>query len=394
MWAMRRSPFVWAAVPALLLFLLVSPSPAPASPPDRAATASAVARAVPGLSVYTMVRGLNHPWDVRRMPDGRLLLTERNPARLSIVDQQRRRTTVRFPTARIWQSGETGLLGLAVDPAFRDNRRFYTCSGWEKQGGGHDIRIIAWRLVDGQARSGQVLLDGFPTTSGRHGGCRLLITSGGALMAGSGDAAVGTNPRNKRSLGGKTLRLNRFTGAPSPYNPYAQATSRNQRYVFTFGHRNVQGLAERRNGTVWSVEHGTGRDDEVNLLRGGGDYGWHPVPGYNESVPMTDQSLPGPQVNARWRSGEPTLATSGASWVYGSAWGSLNGALAVACLKAERLVFMRFSADGALRSTYTPAVLRRFGRLRTATLLPNGDLLVLSDQFGDEGGRLLRVVAR
>ena len=66
----------------------------------------------------------------------------------------------------------------------------------------------------------------------------------------------------------------------------------------------------------------------------------------------------------------------------------------MACLKAERLVFMRFSADGALRSTYTPAALRRFGRLRTATLLPNGDLLVLSDQFGDEGGRLLRVVAR
>ena len=102
-----------------------------------------------------------------------------------------------------------------------------------------------------------MLLDGFPTTSGRHGGCRLLITSGGALMAGTGDAAVGTNPRNTRSLGGKTLRLNRFTGAPSPYNPYAQATSRNQRYVFTFGHRNVQGLAERaqRDGLVGRARH-------------------------------------------------------------------------------------------------------------------------------------------
>ena len=74
----------------------------------------------------------------------------------------------------------------------------------------------------------------------------------------------------------------------------------------------MQGLAQRADGTLWSVEHGPDRDDEVNLLRNGGDYGWNPVPGYNESVPMTDQGLPGKQVEAQWSSGFPTLATSGA----------------------------------------------------------------------------------
>ena len=91
----------------------------------------------------------------------------------------------------------------------------------------------------------------------------------------------------------------------------------NQRYVHTYGHRNVQGLAQREDGTLWSAEHGPDRDDEVNLLKNGGDYGWNPVPGYNESVPMTDQGLPGKQVAAAWSSGFPTVATSGASFVAG-----------------------------------------------------------------------------
>ena len=95
------------------------------------------------------------------------------------------------------------------------------------------------------------------------------------------------------------LRLNRLTGKPWPSNPFIGAANGKKRYVYTYGHRNVQGLAQRRDGTLWSAEHGPDRDDEVNRLVAGGDYGWNPVPGYNESVPMTDQSLPGDQIDAR-----------------------------------------------------------------------------------------------
>jgi glucose/arabinose dehydrogenase len=130
------------------------------------------------------------------------------------------------------------------------------------------------------------------------------------------------------------------------------------------------------------VEHGPGRDDEVNKLATGGDYGWHPVPGYNESVPMTDQGLPGTQIEARWRSGSPTLATSGASWVSGGNWGLYNGMLAVAALKGSRLMFMRFDAAGTFRYVLTPAALRKYGRLRSVTRAPNGDLLVTTANGG------------
>ena len=129
--------------------------------------------------------------------------------------------------------------------------------------------------------------------------------------------------------------MNRSTGAPWPTNPYIRSRSTNARYVLTYGHRNVQGLAQRSDGSIWSVEHGTDRDDEVNRLSTGGDYGWNPTPGYNESRPMTDQRLPGTQINARWRSGNPTIATSGAAWVRGRQWGDNNGTLAVGALKGR-----------------------------------------------------------
>jgi glucose/arabinose dehydrogenase len=292
-------------------------------------------------------------------------------------------------------------MSLEVDPGFRKNRRIYTCSGWETGGGGHDIRVTAWRLNRSltRARRVETLLAGLPTTSGRHGGCRLLIPRDGSLLVGTGDAAVGTNPRDLTSLGGKTLRLDRMTGRPWPTNPFVDADNRRKRYVHTFGHRNVQGLAQRRDGTLWSVEHGSFRDDEVNLLRRGGDYGWHPVPNdasdpqYNEEVPMTDPRLPGRQRRAKWRSGNPTIATSGATWIHGEKWGRLDGTLAVAALKANRVVFMRFGPSGGLRWTRTPRALRELGRLRSVTLTPSGHLLVTTDN--DDGtDAVLRVRPR
>lgn len=371
-----------------------SQTASPSATADSTATAAPRSRALPALRVRRLVTGLDNPWDVKRLPGGTLLVTERDRARLSAYSDGASRT-VAFPEESIWVSGETGLMSLEVDPDFADNRRFYTCSGWNKPGGGHDVRVVAWKL-DGavtEATRVETLVAGFPTTSGRHGGCRLLIAESGALLVGTGDAAVGTNPRDLTSLGGKTLRLDPDTGRPWPGNPFATSDNRRKRYVFTYGHRNVQGLAQRKDGTLWSVEHGPDRDDEVNRLRPGGDYGWHPVPGYDESVPMTDQSLPGKQIAARWRSGEPTLATSGAAWVYGKKWGRLDGTLAVAALKASRVVFMKFDASGRLRWTRSPEGLRQLGRLRSVTLTPDRSLLLTTDN--DSGNdAVLRVSPR
>jgi glucose/arabinose dehydrogenase len=361
-------------------------SPAAASPGTPARPA-----VVPPLTVTTIASGLDIPWDVKSIGGGRLLITERTSKRL-LLWQSGQVRPIAFPSSTVWASGETGLMGLAVDPGFSSNRRFYTCQGGFRGAGVHDVRVNAWTLNASltTARLSRTLIHGLPATSGRHGGCRLLITDYGALMVGTGDAATGTNPRNLSSLGGKTLRLNRLTGAPWPSNPFIRSRSLNARYVTSFGHRNVQGLTQRSDGSIWSVEQGTFRDDEVNRISAGGDYGYHPVPGYNEQVPMTDQRLPGTQINARWRSGDPTIATSGAAWVLGRQWGANNGTLAVAALKAERVLFMRFSSAGTLQYVRTPAALRQFGRLRSVTRLGNGDLLITTSNGGGTD-RVLRV---
>lgn len=373
----------------LVVALAVALSSSPAPAVDAVAPGAAADRpAPPKPAVTRLVKGLENVWDVQRLPDGRLLLTERE-GRLWVWRKGNLRR-VAFPRKSVWASGETGLMSLAVDPGFTQNRRFYTCQGAPKAGGGHQIQVRRWRLSADhrRARPDGVLLGGI-RAAGIHAGCRLqLDREDGALWVSTGDAAIGTAPRDLTSLNGKTLRLDRRTGKPWPDNPFIDAERPRQRYVVSYGHRNVQGLAQRDDGAMWSVEHGPDRDDEINLIEPGGDYGWNPVPGYDQSVPMTDQALPGDQIDARWSSGVPTLATSGAAWVHGKRWGSLRGTLAVATLKASKLVFYRFTEDGQFVSSHVGV--RKHGRLRSVTALPNGNLLVTTDKAAGDGVLLVR----
>ncbi len=389
-----RTTSLSLSLAALAAGLLTGLSPSTADSSSAAGSSSTAATSgrasvrAPSLRVRTVVRRLANPWDVQQAPGGRLLVSERDRARISVVRHGTRRTLADL-SRLVWVSGETGLMSMAVDAG---SRTVWACHG--STAGGDHVQVSRWR-VDATWRHlshRRTVVTGLPSTSGRHGGCRLLLDrDSDALLVGTGDAATGTNPRDLDSLGGKVLRVHRRTGEPMADNPFASATTA-RRLVWTFGHRNVQGLAQRADGSLWSVEQGSYRDDEVNLLVAGGDYGWNPVPGYDESVPMTDQSLPGEQQDARWSSGPSTLATSGGAWVRGSAWGALDNTLAVAALKASRVLFLRFDADGALVSVTEPEELTRFGRLRSVTTARNGDLLVTTDNGTDD--RVLRVSPR
>ena len=357
-------------------------TPVTASTADAPRPHAAQSRAAyPTLVVRRLITGLDHPWDVRSIGHGRLLFTQRERATLTLWSKGHQRRVKGLPRRSVWVSGETGLMGLAVDPRFAHNHRIYTCQGGFRSGGRHDVRVVAWRMNRAATRVHRIrqLVGGFPTSTGRHGGCRLLIDRAGSLLVGTGDAAQGVNPESKRSLGGKTLRLNRFTGRPWPSNPFIHAAHRATRLIHTYGHRNVQGLSQRKDGTLWSIEQGTYRDDEVNRLVNGGDYGYNPVPGYNESVPMTDHSLPGRQISAAWRSGDPTLATSGGGFVYGTRLGAYDGTFAVAALKAQRVLFLTFDRAGHLTRVRVPGVLRHYGRIRTVVDGPGSSFYVTTD---------------
>ena len=342
----------------------------------------ALGQPAPNLIIDTMASGLDRPWDIAFTPDGAMLFTER-PGRLSARLPDGTVRGVTADLADLFASGETGFMGLAVDPAFGANRRIYTCQGSTATsagpGTGPEIKVVAWTLngtITAATRVADPLVGGLPIVSGRHGGCRLRFDSSGALLIGTGDAATGTNPQNLDSRGGKVLRVNPADGSPAAGNPFLSSVNATTRLIYSYGHRNVQGLAVRPgSGQIFEVEHGPDRDDEVNVLVAGANYGWNPVPGYNESVPMTFAGA----TPARWSSGSPTVAPSGATFLVGKQWKGYDGALAVATLRGAALRLQFYDAAGNLAGETLPPLLTTLGRLRAAVQGPDGALYLTTD---------------
>lgn len=383
--------------PVLAVALLSGTGPADATatcPPTARAGAREIPRTsattVPRLQVSTVVAGLANAWDVAHIGPQSFLVTERDRKRLSLVTRGERRT-VRLQGSRVWARGETGLMSVVRAPDFSRRRVFYTCSGWKRPSTRASIQVRRWQLsTDGRtALNRGPLLTRIPIASGRHGGCRLLVDRrSGDVWVGTGDTATTGVSRDLDSLGGKVLRV-RADGTAAPENPWASAGGV-RRYIWSYGHRNVQGLAQRGgSGPIWTTEHGPDRQDEVNRNVRGGDFGWEPGADYDESVPMTDQSLPGRQVEAVWNTGRRTRALAGATWVRGSQWGALQGTLAVATLKDSQLLFLTVRHGQVTRVRAPRALNRTQGRLRSVHQLPNGDLVLTTDNYGDD--RVLRV---
>ena len=333
------------------------------------------AEAAPTVRVTTMVSGLSNPWDLIWVGDLMLYDLRAGQVWSKRGSNAPRRVSISgFPS--IYANGEGGLLGMVADPAAPTNKRFYTCQAVRSSTGNPlDVRVLRWRLTsDSTAVSdGAPVVTGLPLTSGRHSGCRLRFGGDGRLYVGTGDAAVGTNPQSLASLGGKVLRVN-WNGTIPTDNPF-YSRGGNARYVWNSGHRNIQGLALRPGTSeLWSAEHGSDRDDEINLSVRGGNYGWDPVPGYNEATPMTDTAKFPSARRAMWSSGYPTVATSGATFLQGSSWGEWQGALAVGLLKGEGIHLMRFAPtpgpSRVIRATRIAAA-QGFGRIRTVQLGPD-----------------------
>ena len=338
----------------------------------------------PGIRVTTLVSGLSIPWDIAFTPGGTMLFTQRAgvlSSRLTDGTVQ----TISADFSDLFVGSEVGLMAIVVDPRFSTNRRFYTCQSHS----GPEVQVVAWTIDTAYTAATRVadpLVGGLPTAS-THGGCRMRFGPRGYLWIATGDGRTGTVPQDLDSLGGKILRVNAMTGAGAPGNPFPAAP-----LVYTYGHRNVQGLALRPGSSqMWSVEHGPAFDDEINLLTAGGNYGWDPVPGYNQSVPMTDLvKFPG-AVEARWSSGSSTLGTSGGIFLEGAHWGVWEGRLAVATLRDQKLRLFEFTPDGALVSQVVVSELDgTYGRLRTPLLGPDGALYVTTSNGGGRD-RILRV---
>jgi glucose/arabinose dehydrogenase len=352
------------------------------------------------LDVTVVADGLDHPWDVARAPDGTLLLDERSGGFTAVLpDGVAHDVAADF--SDLFARGETGLMGLVLDPDFGTGRRFYTCQGVEETGR-PEIQVIAWTVAEDWSTASRVadpLLGAIPVNagSGRHGGCRLRFDPAGQLLIGTGDNAKGRNAQDLGTLAGKVLRIDPGTGGPSAGNPFLGSPNPVTRLIYSYGHRNVQGIAvQPGTGAVYTAEQGTFRDDEVNPSVAGGNFGYDPNGSggsYDESVPMTDPDIPG-AVAAVWSSGNPTIATSGITFLSGKAWGDYEGLLLIGVQKDTGVLALRLAADGSLADQFRLAPLEdTYGRIRTPQAGEDGVLYVTTDN-GNDKDKLLKVTPR
>ena len=351
----------------------------PGASTDRPAITDAPALDLPATSVQTVATGFRIPWGLAFLPDGTALLTERGnvvPARddpggvariMSVTPDGVVTEVQRLPEVDA-REGEGGLLGIAVSPTYATDRWVYVYYSSTE-----DNRIARLRLGEPP----QPIVTGIPVAGGAgrfHQGGRLAFGPDGMLYAGVGETYFDSEiAQDTTSLGGKILRMTP-DGQPAPGNPFAGSL------VWSYGHRNVQGLAWDGQGRMYASEFGSKTYDELNVIEPGRNYGWPLVEGFS-----TDPAHTNPI--ATWT---PTAIASP------SGIAVLGEHVYVACLRGQALY--RLDLDGR----NPQRVLTEHGRLRTVAVAPDGSLWVTTsnrDQVGredqlpqsPEGDRILRV---
>ena len=325
----------------------------------------------------TVVSGLRIPWEMRFMPDGRLLATERE-GRVILADVGSGALT-EVGTLEVLARGEGGLMGLALDPDFPQTPNIYV-SYTHAQGGGDSNRISRFTLtgVDTptpQLGSETVLVDGIPAGT-NHNGSRLAFGPDGYLWATTGDSGDSDLAQQMDSLAGKVLRMT-ADGQPAPDNPFVD---RPYPYslIYTLGHRNPQGLTfHPETGSAYVTEHGPSDNDEVNRLQAGGNYGWPDLRGKANQPGFIDPII-------AW---SPTIAPAGALFYSGELLAPLSGSLLFVTLKDQDLRVLVPTEAGDFVAVAEEEILfdEEFGRLRAIAQGPDEALYMGTSNFDGRG---------
>ena len=258
-----------------------------------------------------VAENLEAPWSVEKI-GSTFYLTERPGNIVKIENGEIERQSVELEK-ELATASEAGLLGFALAPDFQESNLAYAYYTYQDNTGQFN-RIVTLRLEDNVWWEDHLLLDKIPSGSYHHGG-RLKIGPDGKLYATAGDASESELAQDIDSLGGKILRMNLDGSIPSD-NPFQNS------YVYSYGHRNPQGIAWSSDGTLYASEHGNSANDEVNIIESSQNYGWPIIEGYEEEEGMVSP-----------------LFTSGAEATWApSGMGYYDGNLYVAALRGTAIV--------------------------------------------------------
>jgi aldose sugar dehydrogenase len=314
------------------------------------------------FKVEKVVGGVQVPWSIVWAPDGRMIFTER-AGRVRVFEKGALRPEPLFVVTDVEETGETGLMSVALHPQFSTNQFIYLSYGYGR--GGSLVRVVRFRETPEGFVDRKVIIENIPAAQ-FHAGCRIRFGPDGKLYITTGDATDRQLAQKMDSIAGKTLRLN-DDGTVPPDNPFAgQQNTRPE--IWSLGHRNAQGL-DFQPGTnlMFQTEHGPsgfdgpGGGDEVNIVEKGKNYGW-PIIHHQQ----TREGLESPLLEYT-----PACAPASGAFYRGSVLLQFKGNFFFGCLRGERLI--RVMLDGR-RVVGQEDLAKEYGRIRDVAEGPDGYL--------------------
>ena len=357
--------------------LTVAGLPASAQQPQRLKTEKAE------IVVETVARGLDSPWGLAFLPDGRILVTEKS-GRLRIVSADGQASPALGGVPRVYAQGQGGLLDVALDPNFSENRLVYLTYSEPREGGAATAAGRGRLNEVGTALEAfQVIFRQQPAESGGyHFGSRLAFTPDGKLFISTGDRFKFSPAQDLSTHIGKLIRINP-DGSTPPDNPFVNRADAKPE-IWSYGHRNSQGLAVHpQTGVLWEGEFGPRGGDEINVPEPGRNYGW-PLVSWGDHYDGRKIPRPStrPDLADAVRHWTPAISFSGIAFYAGDAFPAWRGNLLLAGLASETLT--RLTLEGTRVTGEERIAMSE--RIRDVEAGPDGFVYLLTDE-----GRLLRL---
>ena len=339
------------------------------------------------VQAETVAKGFEHPWALAFLPDGRMLVTER-PGRLRIVEGDGRVSKPVDGVPRVFARGQGGLLDVALDPRFAENRLVYLSYAEPGEGSTAGTAVARGKLGEGKLEDVQVIYRQQPKVEGgNHFGSRLVFARDGTLFVTQGDRFAYREKAQDLSSGlGKIVRINPDGSVPKD-NPFVgRAGARPE--IWSYGHRNVQSAAlDSQSGRLWTVEHGARGGDELSHPEAGKNYGWPIITyGVDYSGAKIGEGTAKPGMEQPVYYWDPVIAPSGMAIYTGDAFPDWKGSMLIGSLNPGLLVRLTLKDGQVAREDRYLGDLRE--RIRDVQQGPDGLIYVVTDS---RDGRILRV---